>query len=386
MKKIAVLTGSRAEYGLLFPLLKKIKNSPEFSLQLIVTGMHLSPEFGLTYRQIEADGFEITEKVEMLLSSDTEVGIGKSVGLGIIGFADTFSRLSPDLLILLGDRFETFAAATAAHIGRISIAHIHGGEVTEGAIDDAFRHAITKMSILHFVSTEEYRKRVVQLGEEPGRVFTVGALGLDNIKNMRLLNKEELEKEIRFEFGRKNVLVTFHPVTLEGNSAEHQFTELLAALDCFEDLKIIFTQPNADTQGRIIMKLIGKYIEKYPEKAVVFPSLGQCKYLSTLKFIDAIVGNSSSGIIEAPSFGIPTVNIGDRQKGRVMPESVINCQPSKESIVDAMNKAFSPDFKLLCKRVINPYGDGNAAERIITTLKERIAETNFLKKSFYDIT
>lgn len=384
-KKVCIVTGTRAEYGLFYPLLKKIKADGQLELQICVTGMHLSPEFGLTYKEIERDGFAIQEKIEMLLSSDTEVGVTKSMGLAMIGFADAFHRLKPDLLILLGDRFETMAAAIAAFMARIPIAHLYGGELTEGAIDDAIRHAITKMSILHFVSTEVYKRRTVQLGEAPDRVFNVGALGIDNIKNLPLLEKNELEKELAFNFGKRNVLVTFHPVTLENCTAGSQFTELLRALDHYKDLKIIFTKPNADPNDRILIKLIDEYVKKKPDKAVSFVSLGPLKYLSTMQYVEAVVGNSSSGIIEAPSLGKPAVNIGDRQKGRIRAASVIDCSPKKESIIKALAKAFQPEFGRFCKTVSNPYGDGDTAEKILRVLKEKTDKIKTLKKTFYDL-
>jgi len=384
-KKICVVTGSRAEYGLLYPLMKKIQQVKEFGLQIIATGMHLSPEFGLTYKQIIDDGFQIDDTVEMLLSSDTPVGISKSVGLGIISFAESLKKAKPDILIILGDRFESFSAAVVAHIMRIPIAHIAGGELTAGAIDDAFRHSITKMSHLHFVSTEEYRKRVIQLGENPNRVYNVGALGLDNIKSMQLLSKVELEKKFRFKFGPKNLLVTFHPVTLDNNPSEKQFKELLRALDRFKDVKILFTMPNADTNGRIIIQMINKYIENNAGRCKAFVSMGTLKYLSTIKYVDAVVGNSSSGIIEVPSFGKPTVNIGNRQAGRVKAASVIDCSATTDSIASAIEKALSKDFQDFCKTVKNPYGNGTAAEQIVSVLKEILKKPISLRKEFYDI-
>lgn len=384
-KKICIITGTRAEYGLFYPLLKRIKVDGQLELQICVSGMHLSPEFGLTYKVIENDGFEINEKVEMLLSSDTEVGVTKSLGLGIIGFADAFNRLKPDLLILLGDRFETLAAAIAALIARIPIAHLYGGELTEGVIDEAIRHSITKMSILHLVSTEEYKRRVIQLGEEPDRVFNVGALGIDNIKNLKLLKKDELERELNIKFGKRNVLVTFHPVTLEKNTAENQFGELLGALDQFKDLKIIFTKPNSDPNGRVLIKYIDEYVSSNPDRAVSFVSMGQLNYLSAIQHVDVVLGNSSSGIIEVPSLGKPTVNIGDRQKGRIKAESVIDCKPQKASIVKSLEKAFTPEFSEFCKTVKNPYGDGNSAEVILNILKARIEKLTSLKKTFYNL-
>lgn len=383
--KICIVTGTRAEYGLFYPLLKVIESEELFELQLCVTGMHLSPEFGLTYREIERDGFTINEKVDILLSSDTETAVTKSTGLGLIGFADAFNRLKPDLVILLGDRYETLAAAVAAFFAGIPIAHLHGGELTEGAIDDAIRHSITKMSFFHFVSTEEYRKRVIQLGEEPDRVFNVGALGIDNIKKMPLFSKEALEKEINYKFGNKNILVTFHPVTLERNTAEKQFKELLKALDSFKDVKVIFTKPNADPNDRILMKLIDEYVERNPRRAAAYTSLGQKRYLSAVRYVDAVVGNSSSGIIEVPALGKPTVNIGDRQRGRLKAESVIDCHPQKADIKKALDKAFSREFSDYCKKVDNPYGDGNAAEKILQIIKANIMKTDNLKKRFYDL-
>ncbi|MFH1282265.1 MAG: UDP-N-acetylglucosamine 2-epimerase [bacterium] len=384
-RKIAVVSGTRADYGILFPLLKKIKSKNEFLLQIVAAGMHLSPEFGLTFEQIEEDGFKIDEKVEMLLSSDTEVSIAKSTGLGMAGFGEAFERLKPDFLILLGDRFETLASAFAAFIARIPIAHIHGGEVTEGAFDDAIRHSVTKMSQLHFVSTELYRKRVIQLGEFPNRVFNVGALGIDNIKKMKLLTKSALERVLDFKFGKNTVLVTFHPVTLEDNTSEKQFTELLKVLSSFKNLKIIFTKPNADTFGRIILKLIDNYVKKYSYKAKAFTSLGQLNYLSTVKYVDAVIGNSSSGIIEVPTFGVPTVNIGDRQKGRIRAESIIDCEPSNKTIKLAVKKALSREFKIRCGRVQNIYGDGNAAGKIYKILKKYVGKIKDTKKVFYDL-
>lgn len=385
MIKVLVVTGSRAEYGLFLPLLKRLQTVQEYKLQIIATGMHLSPEFGLTYRQIEDDGFEIADKVEMLLSSDTEVGIAKSIGLGVVGFADSLRRLRPDLMMVLGDRFESFAAVIAASIAKIPVVHIHGGELTEGLIDEAIRHSITKMSLFHFVATEEYRKRVIQLGEAPERVFNVGALAIDNIKELKLLTRQELEAALGIEITTSTVLTTFHPVTLENNSAAEQFQELLAVFDSFPDLKVIFTKPNADTNGRVIIELMDEYVSGNPGKAKAFTSLGQLKYLSAIKYAGAVVGNSSSGLIEVPSFGRPTVNIGDRQRGRVQAESVLNCLPQKDSIILALEKALSPDFQALCRKVQNPYGNGNTAEKIVQILMQQKNRLLDIKKSFYDI-
>lgn len=386
MKKICVVTGTRAEYGLLRPLIDKIDKDDELDLQLVVTGMHLSPEFGLTYKQIEEDGYQINEKIEILLSSDTPIGISKSIGLGLISFSECFERLKPDMIIVLGDRFEIFSAVTAAYVAKVPVAHLHGGETTEGAFDESFRHSITKMSYLHFTSTEEYRKRVIQLGEHPSRVFNVGAIGIENIKNMKLLSKEELEKKLNFTFGEKTALVTFHPVTLETSTSKKQFQNLLDALDEIENLKIIFTKTNADTDGRIINKMIDEYVNLNKDKATAFTSMGQLLYLSTMKYVDVIIGNSSSGIIEAPTFKVPTVNIGDRQKGRIQAESIINCKPEKEDILKAIKTALSSDFKNIIRNIKNPYGEGKVSEKIIEIIKNFLNKDLInIKKKFYDI-
>jgi GDP/UDP-N,N'-diacetylbacillosamine 2-epimerase (hydrolysing) len=382
MNKICFITGTRAEYGLLSGLMNAIQNEAEFELQIIACNMHLSPEFGLTYKQIEEDGFIINKKIENLLSSDTPCGIVKSTGLATIGFADAFVDLMPDLVILLGDRYELFAAATTALLFKIPIAHLHGGEITEGAFDDAIRHSITKMSHLHFTSTEEYRNRVIQLGEQPDRVINVGAIGIDNIMNLKLLSKTELEKELNFKFNVHNILVTFHPVTLEDNTSENQFKELLAAIDELPRTSIIFTKPNSDTNGRIIIEMIDNYVIRNKHKAISFISMGQLRYLSTLQFVDAVVGNSSSGLIEAPSFKIGTINIGDRQKGRIAAESVIYCEPKKQSIGKAFEKLYSYVFKDILKTVENPYGKGNTTKKIMEVL-QTTCFNNLIKKKFY---
>ena len=381
--KICIVTGSRSEFGLLTPLLIALKNDPDFNLQLLVTGMHLSPEFGNTYTEIESLGFIIDEKIDMLLSADTDTAIAKSMGLGFIGYADAFDRLQPDWLLVLGDRFETFAAATTAYMKKIPIAHLHGGEVTAGATDEALRHSITKMSALHFTSTEEYRKRVMQLGEHQDVVFNVGAIGLDNIRELSLLDKAELEKALNFSLAEDVILVTFHPVTLERISSKEQMQELLDALDSFGKGRIIFTMPNADAGGRPLRHSIKKFTEDHKDRSTYFESLGQLKYLSLMKYSAAIVGNSSSGIIEAPSLGVPSINIGDRQKGRVTPASVIQCAPQKSSILDALKKAFDVNFRMFCKNVQTPYGDGHAVERIVSVLKKNILPTE-AKKQFID--
>lgn len=383
IKKICVVTGTRAEYGLLYWLMKEIQAEPTMQLQLIVTGMHLSPEFGLTYQEIEKE-FHIDKKIEMLLSSDTAIGISKSMGLAQISFAEAYSELQPDIVVLLGDRYEIFTAASAAMIARIPIAHLHGGETTEGAFDEAMRHSITKMSHLHFTGTEEYRRRVIQLGEHPERVFNVGGLGIENIKRLELLTKAEFEQTINFKLAKRNLMVTFHPVTLENATAQQQFNELLAALDELQDTHIIFTKANSDTDGRIINQMIDEYVAQNSHKAVGFTSLGQLRYLSALQYMDAVLGNSSSGLAEAPSFKIGTINIGDRQAGRIKAGSVIDCLPTKEAILSALNKTYSAEFQQQLKNNKNPYGDGCASQSIVSMLKQ-VEINGLLKKVFWNI-
>jgi GDP/UDP-N,N'-diacetylbacillosamine 2-epimerase (hydrolysing) len=383
-RKICVVTGTRAEYGLLYWVIKTLSGSPDFELQLIVTGMHLSSEFGLTFKQIEDDGFKIDKKIEILLSSDSEVGISKSIGLGIISFAEAYEDLKPDLVFILGDRFEILASATAAMIAKIPIAHCHGGEATEGLIDESIRHSITKMSHIHFVSTEEYRKRVIQLGEQPERVFKVGALGIENINRLKLLDKNSFQKSINFKLGKRNVLITFHPVTLENKSAVIQFNELLLALKELKNTKLFFTKPNADTDGRVIIKMIDDFVSLDTINRVSFISLGQLRYLSALQFMDVVLGNSSSGLIEVPTFKKPTINIGDRQRGRIIGASIVNCEPDKDSITLALKKVFSHSFKDSIKSVTNPYGSENSSEKILTILT-KFDFKSLLKKAFYNI-
>ena len=383
MRKLCVVTGTRAEYGLLYWLMKEIEADSDLELQIIATGMHLSPEFGLTYKEIEKD-FTINKKIEMLLSSDTPIGISKSMGLAQISFAEAFNELKPDIIVILGDRYEIFSAASAAMIARIPIAHLHGGETTEGAFDEAIRHSITKMSHLHFTAAEKYRERVIQLGENPARVYNVGGMGIENIKRLRLLTKEELEHSIDFKLAQKNILVTFHPVTLEDSSARAQFQELLNAIDVLKGTHIIFTKANSDTDGRIINQMIDEYVAKNHHKSVCFTSLGQLRYLSALQYVDTVAGNSSSGLAEAPSFKIGTINIGDRQKGRIKADSVIDCEPRKESILQAFNRLYSGEFQATLKTIKNPYGDGIASIKVLGVLKIINLES-ILKKSFYDL-
>ena len=338
MRKIAVITGTRAEFGILTPLLNKIKNHPDLELQLVVCAMHLSPEFGYTIKDITAAGFKADKKVECLLSSDSSVGVSKSVGLALISFAEAFEELEPDLIVILGDRTEMMAAAMSATIANIPIAHIHGGETTEGAYDESIRHAITKMSYLHFASTSDYRKRILQLGESPDRVFNVGAMGLDSVNELNLLNKEEFQNSIDFKLAEKNILITYHPVTLESKTANTQFQSILNVLDKLEKTNFIFTYSNSDKEGRIINQMIEEFVSNNKERSVSFESLGQLRYLSALKHIDVVIGNSSSGILEVPFFNIPTINIGDRQKGRISSDSVIHSAVNEEEINKAIEK------------------------------------------------
>jgi len=382
-RKICVITGSRAEYGLLRWIMQGIKDDPDLTLQIIATGMHLSPEFGLTYQVIEQDGFQIDRKVEMLASSDTPVGIAKSMGLGLIGFADALSELQPGLIVVLGDRFEIFAAVSAALVARIPVAHMHGGETTEGAFDEALRHSITKMSHLHFVAAEAYRQRVIQLGEQPDRVFLVGGLGIDNIKCLQLLDRAALEASLDFKLGPRNLLITFHPVTLETATAENQMAELLTALELLKDTQLIFTLPNADTDGRTLIKMVEKFVAQH-SNASAYTSLGQLRYLSSIAQVDGVVGNSSSGVTEVPSFKKGTINIGDRQRGRLQAESVINCEPTSRSIATALELLYSTDFQVSLHKVTNPYGEGGASEKVVSILKNP-AITGIVKKSFYDL-
>ncbi|ABQ28228.1 UDP-N-acetylglucosamine 2-epimerase [Geotalea uraniireducens] len=380
-RRICVVTGTRADYGLLYRLMKEIEGDPDLQLQVVATGMHLSPEFGLTYRDIETDGFTIHERVEMLLSSDTPVGIAKSIGLGVIGFADAFERLRPEIIVLLGDRFEMLAAAQAALVGRIPVAHIAGGDTTEGAFDEAIRHSITKMSHCHFVTNEAALHRVRQLGENPDAVHLVGSPGIDQIRRLTLLSRHELERDLGLAFRKRNLLVTFHPATLDEVSASEQMQALFDALDRLgPEVGIILTKPNADTGGRRLSDMIDVYVSER-DQAKAFTSLGQLRYLSLIPQVDAVVGNSSSGLYEAPSFKKPTVNIGDRQKGRLQASSVINCAPVADDILQAVRAAFGLD----CSTAVNPYGDGNASSRIAAILKGLPEPRRLIKKHFFDL-
>jgi GDP/UDP-N,N'-diacetylbacillosamine 2-epimerase (hydrolysing) len=382
-RRVCVVTGTRAEYGLLRWLMEDIRGSAELQLQVVAAGMHLAPEFGCTYREIERDGFRIDRKIELLLSSDTSVGISKSIGLGVVGFADALQQLAPDIAVVLGDRFEILAAAVAATIARIPIAHIHGGEASEGAFDESLRHSITKMSHLHFVAAEEYRRRVIQLGEQPERVFLVGGMGVDSICRLKLLDRRELESALGFELEQRNLLITFHPVTLERATAGDQMEELLAAVAALSRTNLIFTMPNADTDGRVLIELINRFVATHPN-ARSYTSLGQVRYLSCMKHVDAVVGNSSSGLTEAPSFCKGTINIGDRQRGRLKAASVIDCEPERAAIAAAIAKLYSTQFQSTLATVKNPYGEGGASERIAHVLATTGLD-GILKKHFHDL-
>ncbi len=380
-RKICVVTGTRAEYGLLQPIMQAIKEDQVLELQLVVTGMHLSPEFGLTYKTIEDDDFEISEKIEILLSSDTSIGVAKAIGLATISFSETLDRLKPDFIMVLGDRFELLAVAQVALVSRIPIVHLAGGDVTEGAFDEAIRHSITKMSQLHFVTNKESEKRVHQLGEDPENIHLVGNPGLDHLNSLKLMEKNELEKSLRYSFKSKNILVTFHSVTLDNVPSVNSFSALLEALSSLgEDIGIIFTRPNSDTEGRQLIKMLDEYVEDR-SNCIVYTSLGQLRYLSTVALVDVVVGNSSSGILEVPSLKTPTVNIGDRQKGRLRADSIIDCEPITENIKESIQQA----FKLDCSTVVNPYGDGNTTERVLKVLREINHPERLIKKHFYDI-
>lgn len=383
MRKICFVTGTRAEYGLLSRLMRLVKEDKDLQLQVIATNMHLMPEYGETYKEIEKDGFTIDKKVYMHKSSDDAHGIISSMAEEMQGMNDALSELKPDILVLLGDRYEILVAAQVALILRIPIAHIHGGEVTEGAFDDAIRHSVTKMSSLHFTSCEEYRHRVIQMGEQPSRVFDVGSLGVENIKVVPLMTKDELEVSLDFKIDKQTILVTYHPVTLGGDPAK-DIREFLDALDQFKDLKVIFTMPNSDTGRDAIALAVENYVEKHSNSAKAYTSLGLKRYLSTLQFVKAAVGNSSSGIIEVPSFGIPTLNIGDRQKGRLASKSVVNCGTSKDEVIAGLKFCLSEEMQKAAKTYKNPYAKPDTANLIYQELKNvELAGLNL--KTFYDL-
>lgn len=386
MKKICVITGTRAEYGLLKPVMEKIKFDKNLELQIIVTGMHLSPEFGMTYKEIEKDNLIINEKIEILLSSDTDIGISKSIGLAVISFSETYERLKPDMIVVLGDRYEILAATIAAYVSKIPIAHISGGDITEGAYDDAFRHSITKMSYLHFPGTENSKRRIIQLGENPKRVFNFGELGVENIKKIELLSKEELSQKLDFNFQKKYFLVVMHSTTLEKVSPEVQISNLINSLDFFRDYNIIFIKGNSDSNGRIINQIIDTYERANKDRVKSFISLSIVEYLSILKNSEILLGNSSSGIVEAPALGKLNINIGDRQKGRERANTTIDCDNSKESIIQNLNKVLNGDFNKILSQIKSPYGIGETSENIVKIIKEFLYNEKIdLKKKFYDI-
>ena len=384
MRKICFVTGTRAEYGLLSPLMRLVGQSDSTQLQIVATNMHLLPEYGETYREIESDGFSVDVKVPMHRSSDDALGIVTSMSEEILGMGHAYEELKPDMVVLLGDRYEILVAAEVALIYRIPVAHIHGGEITEGAFDDAIRHAVTKMSALHFTSTEEYRKRVIQMGEQPDKVFNVGSLGVENIKSVKLVKKDELERLLDFRISDKTILVTYHPETLGNISAKDSIESLLSALDSIQDLNIIFTMPNSDTGRDDIAESIKNYVEKHPDRSRAFKSLGLRRYLSALNYVKAVVGNSSSGIIEVPSMGIPTLNIGDRQKGRTHGSSVYDCGSDATSIAEGLRIVLSDKFRQVARAAVNPYEKENTAENIFKVISSYPLD-KLRHKSFYDI-
>lgn len=383
-KKVAVLTSTRAEYGLLKAVIRQIEEDEELELYLLVTGMHLALEFGNTYQEIVDDGFPIAVQIPILQQNDTSESISKAMATALAKFGSYFEQNHMDMLVVLGDRYETISVCLAAMNARIPIAHIHGGETTEGAVDEAIRHAITKLSYLHFAATQKYANRIVQLGEDPERVYNVGALGVENILTTDLMSKEELSASLNFDLDYPYALLTFHPVTLEDQSAHKQFQEILQAIDCV-DMKFIITKANADIGGRVINQMIEKYAATH-NNVYAIASLGMRRYLSALKYCTMVVGNSSSGILEAPSFHVPTINIGDRQKGRLAAESVIHCEPQKEKIVEAIRKAQREDFQGIVKTVTNPYEKMHTSKNIVKTIKQYLVNEKIdLKKKFYDL-
>lgn len=383
-RKICIVTGTRAEYGLLYWLMREIQEDSDLELQLIVTGAHLSPEYGNTVQEIERDGFQIHERIEMLLSSDTPNAVTKAMGLGLIGFADAYARLKPDIVVLLGDRYEMMVAAQAAMVAKIPIAHIHGGERTEGLIDEAIRHSITKMSHLHFVATDEYQRRVIQLGEHPDRVFNFGAIGIDNIIKLQLLDREELQRSLQFDLGDHYFVVTYHPVTLGLSQPARTFQELIEALNAYPEYKVIITKPNADPQNKEIISMIDRYADDNRDRVLSVSSLGQLRYLSAVKHCDAVIGNSSSGIIEVPVLKRPTVNVGDRQRGRAMGPTVINVSENKDDIIEGIELALSNKFQKIVQESESIYGKGNVSHKIKDVIKSYPLE-GILLKIFHDM-
>ena len=385
MRKICFITGTRAEYGLLSRLMKMVQDDNSTQLQIIATNMHLSPKFGNTYQEIEKDGFTIDKKIPILEDGKDDANATlKSMAKALAGFADAYDELNPDMVVVLGDRYEILAAVAAALIERIPIAHIHGGEITEGAYDDAIRHSITKMSHLHFASTEEYRKRIIQLGEQPDRVWYVGAIGVENIKKLPLMGKAEIEEEVKFKLDENTILVTYHPVTLGTHSAEQDIKDFLAALEERRDLRVVFTMPNSDTGAQVIADAISDFVVRNSDRAVAYKSLGIKRYLSVMKYVGAVVGNSSSGLVEVPSFGIPTLNIGDRQKGRIAADSVYHCDTDKVSILQGLDTIMSPSFKQKAAASHNPYDKKGTAQAIFDVISTYPLE-QLKQKHFYDI-
>lgn len=385
MRKICVVTATRAEYGLLKCLLEDIQADDDLDLQIIATGTHLSPEFGLTSKQIEGDGFTVNKMIEVLLSSDTPVGVSKSMGLAQISFAEAFDELKPDIVVVLGDRYELIPIVSAANIARIPVAHLSGGEMTEGAMDDMFRHAITKLSQLHFTAMDEYTHRVIQMGEQPSSVYTVGEIGLDNLMRMKLMSRSDFEYSIGCELKKRNILFTYHPETTQDiTKTETDFSKILLSLDRLEDTLLIFTKANADVGGRLINRMIDEYTAQNKNRAVCFASLGQLRYLSALKYVDAVVGNSSSGIVEAPSFKIATINIGNRQRGRVRASSILDVDVNEDKIFNAIQRIYTSEFREILKDTTNPYGQGNSSHKVVHVLKQ-VDLSSLKMKRFYDI-
>lgn len=385
LKKVAVVTATRAEYGILKNVIDKIDKNDQLELCLMVTGAHLVAEYGMTVEEIEQDGYEISEKIDMLLSSNTSASISKSMGLAMILFAEAFERQKPDMLVVLGDRYELLSVCSAAMNAGIPIAHISGGETTQGAIDESVRHCITKMSYLHFPGCEVYRKRIIQLGEEPDRVYNFGDVGVEMVRTIPKMTKQELEASIGFTLDTPFFSVTFHPVTLEAGEAEKQMKEILSALEAFPNMKFIFTKANADTGGKVINNLIDQYTAAH-NNCIAFTSLGIKRYLSLLQYANGVLGNSSSGIVEAPSFGIPTINIGTRQRGRLQADSILNCEPKSDQIVKMIIKSQSKEFVEQAKRTQNPYGNGDTSSQIVQVITEYLYQNKInLQKKFFDI-
>lgn len=384
MRKICVVTTTRAEYGIFKPLLAEIDKEPSLTLQLVATGTHLSEKYGNTFQEIEADGYNIDVKIGMDLDDDSSSALSIAMAKLQQDITKAFANLTPDIVVILGDRYEILSVAIAAMMLHIPLAHIHGGEITQGAMDDSIRHAVTKLSHVHFTATQRYANRVIQLGEEPKRVFCVGSLAVESIKTLPLLSKEELEASLGFRFGTKNLLVTFHPETLAHISPQEQFEELLCALDSFEDTHIIFTKANADAGGIRINEMIEQYVQSHNDKAIVFASLGQLRYFSTIKYVDAVVGNSSSGILEVPSFHKPTINIGERQKGRIMAQSIVNAKILQEEIKQAIYKVYDVDFLRKIQHLCNPYEIEGTSRKIKEVLCS-VALQSLQQKKFYDM-